>query len=117
MKGSTGGLTLAQIYGELILNHKRFLYFVDEFARGGLDAELWTPTLDGAGTLTPQTGTDSIPTCFRLLTGNVIDNDSVIVGDVLKNRIFTPFEDGFTTVTWEARLSFPSIADISSFWG
>lgn len=117
MKGSGRSLTPGQIYAELILATKRFLYFIDEFARAGLDAQLWTPTLDGAGSFVPYLGSDSYPSCFRLLTGNVIDNDSVIIGDVLKNRNFTPFEDGLTTVTWEARLAFSSIADISSFWG
>lgn len=117
MKGSTGGLTLGQIYGEIILDNKRFLYFLDEFARAGVDTDLWSATLDGGGTWAPHLGNDSFPTCFLLFTGNVIDNDSVIVGDVLKNRNFSPSEDGFTTVTWECRMAFNSVADISAFWG
>ena len=117
MKGSTGGLTLAQIYDEVFLKDKNRLRFHDEFSRGDVDIEVWDVTLDGAGAWVTASAYDNYPTAWALRSGNVIDNDSVIIGNVARNRFFSPFEDGFTTVTWEARLLFLSIADISAFWG
>lgn len=120
MKGSTGGLTLAQIWDELVTKAKNRLVFHDEFNRAAMDAEIWTPTLDGTGSWQVYPSSDDYPTTWRLRTGNVIDNDSVIHGmgpGNLKNRFFTPFEEDKTLVTWITKLLFNSVADISAFWG
>lgn len=91
------------------------LNFYDEFNRSAEDTDIWTHGGDG-GAFNPDTTSDLASTWY-LITGNVIDNDEYIHGDGIYNKRFTPFEVGYTTVTWETRIRFVSIADISAFWG
>ncbi|GAI05790.1 unnamed protein product [marine sediment metagenome] len=94
----------------------RHLCFYDDFNRTAEDTDVWTSGGD-AGSFTRVTDL-SEPTKWRLATGNTIDDDRYIHGDAVPgNKEFSIFEDGYTTVTWEARLSFTSVVDISALWG
>ena len=113
MKSSSVGLSTAALLA--ILKAQRFNFY-DEFDRTGEDTDVWDSGGD-AGSFTIVTDLAE-PTKWRILTGNVADNDRYIHGDgVIKNKEFSIFEVGYGTVTWEARLSFTSIADISALWG
>jgi len=100
----------------LALKAKERLNFFDEFNRGAPDTDVWTETLDGAGTF-GAVGEADRPTHWTLTTGNVIDNDSGITGNAVNNKSFTPFEEGYTTVTLETRIRLISVADISALFG
>jgi len=100
----------------LALKAKERLNFFDEFNRGAVDTDFWDETLDGGGTLA-AVGEADRPTHWTLTTGNVIDNDSGITGNAIKNKYFTPYEVGYTTVTFETHIRLISVADISVLIG
>ena len=92
------------------------LGFWDDFNRVTVDPDFWTATLDGGGTFAVLLAGDE-PTFWALNTGNVIDNDSCIIADGVYGKRFTPFEEGKTTITFEARIKLVSITDISALIG
>ena len=113
MKASSRGLSSAQY---LALRAIERLSFFDEFNRGALDTDVWAETLDGTGAIN-LIGSPDYPTHVTLTSGNLTDNDSAITGDAIYGKAFTPFEVGYTTVEFEARIRFGSVADISALIG
>lgn len=114
MKSTPGQLSLAGIVAAIKADPD--LNFYDEFNRAGEDTDVWTSGGD-AGSFSRLSGL-SVPTYWQLATGNVIDNDRFIHGDaVINNKYFTPFELGYTTITYEARIAVASIVDISATIG
>ena len=102
--------------GLSLKNSLNKLNFYDEFNRTAVDATVWTSGGD-AGSFELIAGND-LPTIWALITGNVTDNDRYIHGEGLtENKHFTPFEVGYTTVTWKARIAFSSVASISALFG
>jgi len=114
MRASSAGLTLASIYKAI--RDAQSLAFIDQFNAEAIDATIWTDggEVGGAFSRSPLQGS----TIWQIQTGNVVDDDWYIsAGGITKNRSYNPGEEGYTTITWEARLSLPSIVDISSLWG
>lgn len=118
MKPSNPGLTSTQLL--TILNTRlkaSHLNFYDEFNRSAEDTDVWTSGGDAGGTFLKEETTVR-GTMWEITTGNVINEDWYIHGgDSILNKAFTPYEDGFSTVTWEAIVRVDSAADISSFIG
>lgn len=112
MKASSVGLS-SSAYQKLV-KAQRFSFY-DEFNRGVEDADFWLSGGD-AGSFALLSTAD-FPTVWQLLTGGNIDNDRFIHGLAIYNKYFVIGFDGYTTLTWEARLNFSSIADISAFFG
>jgi len=113
MKASSRGLSSAQY---LILRALERLSFHDTFNRGALDTDIWTETLDGTGAIN-LIGSADYPTHVTLTSGNLTDNDSAMTGDAIYGKAFTPFEVGYTTVEFETRIRFGSVANISALLG
>jgi len=114
--GAASGLSIVELLR--IMKAERFNFY-DEFNRPGVDTDVWDVTLDGTGTWAKGGAEVNGPLYWRLKTGNVIDNDSAlnVVGTTLSNRVFAPEQPPYTTVAWETRIRFSSIADISAFIG
>jgi len=93
------------------------LNFYDDFNRTAEDTDVWTSGGEAGGSFTASV-LDNDPTAWKLVTGTAVNDDYYIhSGLVVKGKYFTPFEDGYTTVTFEARIKLSSLADISALLG
>ncbi|MBA7650261.1 hypothetical protein ES703_58064 [subsurface metagenome] len=112
MKIANPGMTATELLN--ILNARRFNFY-DEFNRQADDPEVWTNAGDGSFSSFAQV--DS-PTIWNLTSGNIIDNDHYVEGSTsVYGKRFTPFEEGYSTVTFEARVALVSIVDLSALLG
>lgn len=102
--------------GELVRNLAT-LGFCDEFNRTDEDVDVWVSGGDAGGGFTLGALQDA-PTCWRIMTGGALNDDWYIHSLVnTENRVYSIDEDGYTTVTWGARLRLLSVVQISAFWG
>jgi len=93
------------------------LSFYDEFNSNLIDTNIWMITLDGTGSLVIVSG-DPSPSGYRFTTGNAIDEDAGIHGaGVIHNKMFSPAEEGYTTVTATFRVKLIDMADVSVLLG
>lgn len=94
----------------------RRLRFYDDFNRPEEDTDVWTSGGDAGTFLLSTAGLQ--PTAWRLTTGGTINDDRYIHGrDVINNKMFTPYEEGIDTVTWEARVRVNQATVLSAFIG
>ncbi|GAI00858.1 unnamed protein product [marine sediment metagenome] len=111
--GAAPGLSIAEI---LTLWETKRLNFFDEFNRAVEDTDVWTFGSDGGSFNDMALASEG--TIWNLMTGGVIDNDAYIHGDgCTRNKYCTPFELGYDTVTWEARLRVAWATNQSAFYG
>lgn len=100
----------------LLIDRLSDLNFYDEFNRRAKDTDIWTDAHDGGGVFATADYPD-VATFWTLTSGNVIDNDSSLIGDAKNSKGFIPWEEGYYAIMFEARLRLYSVVDISSLFG
>lgn len=98
------------------LRYGQYRNFYDEFRRGAVNAAVWTEGGDDGAWAPGLIAGES--SCWRLLTGAVLNQDRYIVGiQNVENGFFSIDEEDADTVTWMCRAKFVHTTNIACMYG